>query len=144
MNLGRNEILIAVAVVAVLILVAVPLLLSGSKQGSLAEVPVNVNGIRTAEIQYNDAFNEYVSADWAPRAQHAVNPEAIPWAPSRGFKRLSWAPETEVVVGAYSVTATAEGFTVFGACDVDGDGARATFEATLTTEATATSEPNVY
>jgi type II secretory pathway pseudopilin PulG len=144
MNLGRNEILIAVAVVAVLILVAIPLLLSGSKQGQLTEVPLNVNAIRTAEIQYHDAFGEYVSAEAAPRAPHAVDPNPIPWAPSRGFNRLSWAPETEAVVGSYSVTATSDGFTVFGACDVDGDGARATFEANLAQEAKATSAENVY
>lgn len=144
MNLGRNEILIGIAVVAVLILVAIPLLLSGSKQGQIAEVPLNVNGIRTAEIQYHDAFNEYVSAESAPRPPHAVDPTPVEWVPSRGFKRLSWEPETPTVVGSYSVTATSDGFTVFGACDVDGDGARATFEATLTAEAAATSDANVY
>ena len=144
MTLGRNEILIAVAIVAVLILVAIPLLLSGSKQGQAAEVPLNVNAIRTAEIQYHDAFNEYISAEAAPRAPHAVDPNPVAWAPSRGFKRLSWSPGTEAVVGSYAVIATSKGFTVSGACDVDGDGARATYEASLEAEAKATSAENVY
>lgn len=144
MNFGRNEILIVVAVIAVLILVAVPLLLSGNKNGQRDEVPLNVNAIRTAEIQYHDAFGDYVSAEAAPRAPHAVDANPAPWAPSRGFKRLSWSPETEAVLGSYSVSADRKGFTVYGACDVDGDGARATYEATLDAEAKATSAENVY
>jgi hypothetical protein len=144
MNIGRNEILIASAVVAVLILVAVPLLLSGNRDGQLAEVPLNVNAIRIAEIQYHDAFGDYIAADAAPRPLHAVDATAVPWEPSRGFKRLSWSPETAEVVGSYAVTVTEEGFTVVGACDVDGDGSRATFEATLQAEAKATSAEGVY
>jgi len=144
MNFGRNEILIVIAVIAVLILVAVPLLLSGNKTGQRDEVPLNVNAIRTAEIQYHDAFGDYISAEAAPRPPHAVDATAVPWEPSRGFRRLSWSPETEEVLGSYSVSATRDGFTVSGACDVDGDGARATFEATLDDEAKATSADNVY
>ena len=144
MNFGRNELLIVAAVVAVLIFVAVPLLLSGNKQGQLAEVPLNVNAIRVAEIQYHDAFGDYISADAAPRPPHAVDANAVPWAPTRGFTRLSWSPETETVVGSYSVVATSTGFTGHGACDVDGDGNRATFEATLEAEAKATSADGVY
>jgi type II secretory pathway pseudopilin PulG len=144
MNFGRNEILIVVAVIAVLILVAVPLLLSGNKNGARDEVPLNVNAIRTHEMQYHDAFGDYISADAAPRPPHAVDANPVKWEPSRGFSRLSWSPETEEVYGSYSVSASRKGFTVTGACDVDGDGVRATYEATLESEATATSPDNVY
>lgn len=144
MNIGRNEILIGVAVVVVLVLIAVPIAVSSSKSSRRDEVPLNVNGIRTAEIQYQEAFGEYVPAAAAPRALHAVDAEPMTWEPTDGFKKLSWAPEGEQVLGAYQVQADSDGFKVTGACDVDGDGERAVFEATADQEATAVSEASVY
>ncbi|MEZ5397897.1 MAG: hypothetical protein R2724_34735 [Bryobacterales bacterium] len=45
--------------------------------------------------------------------------------------------------GSYSVQADGAGFKVTGSCDVDGDGQRATFEATHEVEAHATSPAGV-
>lgn len=143
-GLGRTEILIGVAVVAVLALITVPLGVSMSKKSRRAEVPLNVDAIRTAEIEYQSAFSEYVPADAAPRAPHAVDADAVPWQPTDGFKRLSWAPEQDEVRGSYSVQATRDAFTVTGACDVDGDGNRAIFTATVEQGALMVSDGNVY
>lgn len=143
-GIGRTEILVGVAVVAVVVLISVPLGLNMSKKSRRAEVPLNVDAIRTAEIEYQSAFSEFVAADAAPRPPHAVNAEAVPWAPSEGFKRLSWAPEQEMVRGSYSVQADRNGFTVTGACDVDGDGNRAIFTATVEQSAQMVSDSNIY
>ncbi|MEZ4236250.1 MAG: hypothetical protein R3F59_08840 [Myxococcota bacterium] len=144
MNVGRNEILIGVAVLVVATMIAAPMLISGRKSDRVGEVEANVEAIRQAELQYHDAFGEYVSAEAAPRPAYQVDPNPIPWKPTDGFRKLAWAPESTEVVGSYSVQADGAGFKVTGSCDVDGDGQRATFEATHEVEAHATSPAGVY
>ncbi|MEQ1508756.1 MAG: hypothetical protein ABMB14_41395 [Myxococcota bacterium] len=144
MTIGRNEILIGVAVLAVAILVVVPIVVSSSKSSRLEELETNVNAIRQAELQYHDAFTEYVSADAAPRPPHAVDPNPVPWAPTEGFRKLSWAPDGDAVIGSYQVQADKNGFKVIGACDVDGDGERAVFEATQDEVAHAITGSGIY
>ncbi|MCB9688772.1 MAG: hypothetical protein H6735_27275 [Alphaproteobacteria bacterium] len=144
MNIGRNEILVGVAILVVAVLIVVPIFVSGSKSGALDEIRDNVEAIRQAEIQYQEAFGVYVSADAAPRPAHAVNGEAVAWAPSEGFRRLSWAPETEAVVGSYQIQADKTGFKVIGTSDVDGDGQRAIFEATADEPAHQVTGSGIY
>lgn len=144
MNVGRNEILIGVAVLAVAILIIVPIVVSSSKSSRVEEVERNVNLIRTAELQYHEAFGDWVSAEAAPRPAYAVDPNPIPWVPTDGFRKLSWAPDDAAVIGSYQVQADASGFKVIGACDVDGDGERAVFEATADTEAHLVTGSGVY
>jgi len=139
-EIGRTEILIGVAVVAVLALIAVPLGLNRAKNSKLSEVPLNVDLIRVSEIKYASAFNKFIPATAAPREAHAVDAEFVKWEPSAGFKKLSWAPETEEVRGSYQVRTTDAGFEVEGVCDVDGDGQRAVFKATQDAEATQTNQ----
>jgi type II secretory pathway pseudopilin PulG len=144
MNIGRNEILIGVAVLVVAILIVVPIVVSTSRSSRLEELEKNVNAIRTAELQYHDAFGEYVSTEAAPRPPYAVDPNPVAWAPTDGFRKLSWAPDTEAVLGSYQVQAEGAGFKVIGSCDIDGDGERAVFEATHEAEAHAVSSSGVY
>ncbi len=143
-EVGRTEILVAVAVLAVLTLIIVPVIWSVSRNARRAEVPLNVEAIRMTEISYHKAFTEYLSADAAPRPPHAVDADAVPWVASDGFRRLGWAPADAEVRGSYSVTANKKGFTVHGACDVDGDGHRALYQADTDHEATATTDNGVY
>jgi type II secretory pathway pseudopilin PulG len=143
MNIGRSQILVGVAVIAVAILIIVPIVVSSSKSSRLEEVEKNVNAIRIAEIQYHEAFGEYVSAEAAPRPSHAVDANQVPWVATNGFRKLSWAPDTEQVIGS-QVQADKDGFKVIGACDVDGDGERAVFEATKDEEAHAVTGAGVY
>lgn len=144
MNVGRSQVLVGVAVLAVAILIIVPIVVSNSKSNRLEELEKNVNAIRIAEIEYRQAFGEYVSADAAPRAPHAVDGNPVPWVPSNGFRKLSWAPDDEQVIGSYQVQADKDGFKVIGACDVDGDGERAIYEATHEQQAHAVTGAGVY
>jgi len=141
---GRTEVLVAVAIAAVLAVVAVPWALHQTKKSRRAEVAVLVDAIRMAELQYYSAFREYVPAEAAPRPPHAVDPTPVPWVPSEGFRELSWAPEQAAVRGSYSVQVDADGFTVTGACDVDGDGNRAVYTATAEHGARRVTDANVY
>jgi hypothetical protein len=109
------------------------------------ELPRLVNSIRKFELDNYGPFQEYVSAEPAPRPAHAVDGNAVPWASNDGFDKLGWAPDdVGAVVGSYRVAATATGFTVTGTCDLDGDGERAVFVATEKEEAKAVSDPSVY
>jgi type II secretory pathway pseudopilin PulG len=143
-EVGRTEILVALAIVAVLALITVPVIWSMSRKSRRDEVRENVDSIRKAEIEHMQAFNEYVSADAAPRAPHAVDAQSVPWVATDGFQRLGWAPAESSLRGSYSVTATRDGFTVHGSCDVDGDGHRALYEATDDEPTTLTTDAGVY
>lgn len=146
-EVGRNEILIGVAVVALLLLIAVPFGISKSKKSRRAEVPLLVKAIHQAETDYKAAFSAegYVNCEAAPRPMHAVDKNPVPWASNRGYDRLAWAPEGAEVYGAYKVTVEGDGFVVNGACDIDGDGERALFKAAKDdTEAVMETEASVY
>jgi type II secretory pathway pseudopilin PulG len=144
MNFGRNEILIGVAVLAVAALVVVPVLVSTSRTGRVREVEETVEAIRQAEIQHHELFGAFVSAQSAPRPPYAVDPQAVPWVPSEGFRQLSFSPARAEVIGSYQVQAEGQDFKVIGTCDADGDGTQARFEATRDQAAHATTESGVY
>lgn len=143
-GVGRTEIIAGVAIAAVIALIAVPLFSRTSRNTARAEVPLNVDSIRTAELTWYGSFDDYVSASDAPRPMTAVNDQAVTWVPSKGFEELRWSPATPEVWGAYRVVAKADGFTVTGTCDVDGDGQRAMFSATATTTATQSTDESIY
>ena len=144
MNIGRNEILVGVAILVVAVLVVSTIFVSGNGGGHLDELLVNVEALRQAELQYKGAFGDYVSADAAPRAPHEVDGNAVPWTPSEGFRKLSWAPPNEAVVGSYQIRTDPDGFTVIGTCDLDGDGQRAIVEASAGNAAHVVSADGVY
>jgi Tfp pilus assembly protein PilE len=146
-GVGRTEVLIGVAVVAVLGLIAVPLVLSNAKSNRRDAVREMVDEIREHEIEYAAAFSGagYTSADPAPRPFIEVDETPIPWVSNRGFDEIGWAPDdTTAVYGAFRVSATADGFVVTGTCDLDGDGERAVFEASKDAPAVMKSENHVY
>ena len=145
-GIGRTEALIGGGAVLAVGLVAI--VIGGRMFGNGAardEVPALVNSIRQFELDYYGPFQEYVSAESAPRALHELNGNGVSWLSNSGFDKLGWAPEnTDGVVGSYRVAATATGFTVTGSCDLDEDGERAVSVATEKEEAKAISDPGVY
>jgi len=120
------------------------MLLNTSKKAARAEVPLNVDAIKLAEVTYNDAFDEYVSAEAAPRPRTAVDAQKVAWVPTPGFVKLAWEPAEKEVYGSYMVVAQEDDFTVTGTCDGDGDGQRAIFTANATDNATMTTDESIY
>lgn len=143
-ELDRTKILIGAAILLILLVVTVPLFGSMNKKSLRAEVPLNVDSIRMAEISYHSAFESYVSAKAAPREPLDVDSKAVPWAATDGFGKLSWEPEQTEVRGSYAVNAKRGGFTVMGVCDVDEDDKPARFQATLEEEGRALTDSDVY
>lgn len=143
-GIGRTEVIVGIVVVVVVIVIAIPLLGGTSKKTARAEVPLHVDAIKLAEVTYSEAFEEFVSAEAAPRAMTAVNQDRVAWAPTPGFVKLAWEPADPELYGAYMVTTKDGGFTVTGTCDVDGDGTRAIYTATADDNATRTTPEDVY
>ena len=143
-EISKTQLGIFIVVAALVVIVAIPLVTTGGDKAKRDEVPLNVDLIRQAEIDYKDAFEDYISATSAPRDPLTVDEKAVPWAPSKGFKALSWAPEMSEVYGSYSVNAKADGFIVNGVCDVDGDGSQARYQATLKETSHSLTEDSIY
>lgn len=143
-ELDRNKWIIIV-VVAVVLLIGLGTFLAGTGGSAMRdEVPVNVDLIRLAEIEYESAFEEFVSADAAPRDPLAVDATPVAWSPSRGFEKLSWKPAQAEVYGSYAVNAKADGFTVVGVCDVDADRTQARFHATKDAKAAMQTDESIF
>lgn len=144
-GIGRTEIAIGVGAVVLIIALALVLTSGSSEKMDRTELPLNVDSIRTAEITLQEAFGDYVSAEASPRAAADVGKTPVAWAPSAGFKKLSWAPRNkDQVYGSYQVVASDDGFEVTGVADMDGDGQRAVYTANKDTNAKATTGENVY
>lgn len=143
-GIGRREVGIGVAIVVVLGLIAIPFGMNAAKKSKRNEVRENVESLRIVEIEHRDAFGVFVTAEPAPRSPTEVNGEAVEWAPTEGFNNLSWAPKQEFVRASYAVVATPDGFKVVGTSDIDGDGKKAVFEATLDAEAHLVTDERIY
>lgn len=146
-GVGRTEVLIGATVIGVLGLIAVPLFMSVGKNSSREEVPLIVESLRRAELFHFKQFGEYVAIESGPRAPTAVGASSVAWKSNAGFEALGWTPAQEglsELFGSYKVSVTDTGFKVTGTCDVDGDGERATFEATVDEETKAITPTNVY
>lgn len=143
-GVGRAELMVGIAVVALIALVAVPLGSNMAKKSKRNELLENVNSIRIVVMAHHDAFQEYVGATPAPRSPFEVNSTAVPWIPSEGFKKLSWAPEEPTVRGSYSISVSESGFKIVGTSDIDEDAERAVVEASETSLAKLVSDDSVY
>ncbi|MFH1464190.1 MAG: prepilin-type N-terminal cleavage/methylation domain-containing protein [Pseudomonadota bacterium] len=141
------ELMIVVAIIGILAAIAIPNFVDMQYRAKRAEVPPNVDGIKTAEIAYEAAFDTFVEqTDEKPDA--TVNKIARAWnvADSGGFAALGWEP-SGTVRGAYSVsTPSTTNFVVTGYCDVDDDDDNATYTATKSISASLTlaAMTNVY
>jgi len=109
--------------------------LGGNLNGAAdAECASNMNGIKTAQIAYDAAFDDYIEAsDWP---DSTPGTEARDWPTGSNFDTLGWAPDGKVM-GTYSVHATSTtNFEVACRHDADGDGLESEWKATKVKNAT--------
>jgi type IV pilus assembly protein PilA len=136
------ELMIVVAIIGILAAIAIPNFVAMQLKAKRAEVPGNVDGIKTAQMGYDAAYDDFVTA--------AVNPAGTPnklpqaWSTTvANWSTLGWAPDGNVR-GQYSTAGATTDFTVTGTSDVDGDSAQSQYTATKTLNATQTTANNVY
>jgi type IV pilus assembly protein PilA len=134
--------MIVVAIIGILAAIAIPNFVAMQSKSKRAEVPGNVDAIKTAELAYDASFDGFINAGVAPDA--AVSKNQRDWVTNSGFSAMGWEPDGKVR-GAYGVAAATTNFTVTGYCDVDGDANTATYTASKITNATlATGDEGVY
>ena len=128
------ELMIVVAIIGILAAIAVPNFVAMQYRAKRAEVPSNVDGIKTAQLAYDAAFDVFLPEVWQPTGD--VGKVQVTW-PSGGhnYATLGWAPDGKVR-GSYQIsTVQPTNFTINGRCDVDGDDVNATFFASRDTNA---------
>lgn len=140
------ELMIVVAIIGILAAIAIPNFVAMQLKAKRAEVPSNVDGIKTAELAYDAAFDGYVEAPDYPGVA-TLSKQQQPWIElsATGFNTIGWKPDGDVR-GTYQVeTNGTTDITVTGQCDVDDDGTDiANYTATTSINATLNSEPNIY
>jgi type IV pilus assembly protein PilA len=137
------ELMIVVAIIGILAAIAVPQFIRMQWRAKRAEVPSNIDGIKTAQVAYNAAFDRYIEqTSYYPSS--AVGKGQVPWPTGSAFDTLGWTPDGEVR-GAYRVVSTSStDFLVTGICDVDGDGTASTYTSRKSVNATMTTHELVY
>jgi len=130
------ELMITVAVVGALAAVAVPGWLNLTYRAKRAELPPNVDGIRTAEMSYRSTFDRVVTTGYHPRSRPDRQDQR--WFTGSRFDELGWSPDGNVR-GIYSVSEydmdysehdrMVYDFVVLALSDIDGDRQYAAFWA---------------
>ena len=137
------ELMIVVAIIGILAAIAVPNFVAMQYRAKRAEVPSNVDGIKTAELAYDAAFDAFVQQSaWTPTADPSKIQQAWP-STGTGFATIGWAPDGNVRGQYQLVSNGTTGFTVNGRCDVDNDASNATFTATRDANSVMTSNNDI-
>jgi type IV pilus assembly protein PilA len=137
------ELMIVVAIIGILAAIAIPNFVAMQYRAKRAEVPSNVDGIKTAELGYDAAFDKFIEQSTAVPSGTPGKP-ARPWASGTAFQTLGWSPDGDVR-GAYSVVTTSStDFRVTGVSDVDGDGVQATYTCSKSVNAGQQTPNDVY
>ena len=137
------ELMIVVAVIGILAAIAIPNFVAMQHKAKRAEVPGNVDGIKTAQMAYHAAFDEFVTAAANP-STGVFGKELNEWdRAAADWIALGWAPSGKVR-GVYSTDGTPADFQVLGVSDVDGDGTSAQYSATRGENAYQVSANDVY
>lgn len=136
------ELMIVVAIIGILAAIAIPNFVAMQYRAKRAEVPSNVDGIKTAELAYDAAFDTFIISPQVPSGNPGKT--QVAWTAGTAFDTLGWAPDGKVR-GAYSVATTSStDFTVTGICDVDGDTVNATYTSTKTLNSVQTTGNQIY
>ena len=137
------ELMIVVAIIGILAAIAIPNFVAMQYRAKRAEVPSNVDGIKTAQLAYDAAFDQFIQqtalhpSSTAGKAQRA-------WTAGSNFDTLGWGPDGDVR-GQYKVSTTSTtDFLVTGRSDVDGDAAMSTYTSRKSVNAVMTTNNDVY
>lgn len=138
------ELMIVVAIIGILAAIAIPNFVAMQYRAKRAEVPSNVDGIKTAELGYDAAFDKFIQQT-APWPDGSPGKPQRPWNGSgSNFQTLGWSPDGDVR-GSYMVeTTSSTDFRVTGTSDVDGDGTQATYTCSKSINAIQMTANDVY
>jgi type IV pilus assembly protein PilA len=137
------ELMIVVAIIGILAAIAIPNFVAMQYRAKRSEVPSNVDGIKTAQLAYDAAFDTFIQQPtFHPRA--TPDKKQIPWNATSAFATLGWAPDGDVR-GVYKVVSTSStDFRVTGQADVDGDAVQSVYTSTKSINAVMTTQNDIY
>ena len=118
------ELMIVVAIIGILAAIAIPNFIAMQLKAKRSEVPGNVDGIKTAQLAYDAAFDGFVANPTPrPRPIAELDRRGVPWVDDAGFREIGWTPDGPVR-GTYWTEVSADGqdFVVHGMIDIDQDG----------------------
>jgi type IV pilus assembly protein PilA len=137
------ELMIVVAIIGILAAIAIPNFVAMQYRAKRAEVPSNVDGIKTAQLAYDAAFDQFIT-------QTALHPTTTAgkaqrqWPTGSNFDTLGWSPDGDVR-GQYKVSTTSTtDFLVTGRSDVDGDATFSSYTSRKSVNAVMTTNNDVY
>jgi len=137
------ELMIVVAIIGILAAIAIPNFVAMQYRAKRSELPSNVDGIKTAELAYDAAFDTFVQ-------NSSFHPNSTPgkkqrnWNAGSAFDTLGWGPDGQVR-GSYKIVSTSStDFLVTGIGDVDGDTTNSSFTATKSINAVMTTGNDTY
>lgn len=131
------ELIVAVAIVAILVGIAIPSYTRFQQRAKFAEANTNMGAIKTAEEGYKAENDAYRDCLLSPRASTALNATAFAWADlgtagTNAFADVGYAPQGSVRFN-YEVTgSTANAFTATANCDLDDDNVLRVYTLTQT------------
>ena len=120
------ELMVVVAIIGVLAAIAIPNFLAMQLRTKRAELPTNLDAIRTAEGAYYQEWDTYTGAALTPPTMPGRNPIPFAGGGMRQFDLLGWMADGKVR-GQYSTrmlpstSIDDDHFQGNARCDVDGD-----------------------
>ena len=141
------ELMIVVAIIGILAAIAIPNFISMQLRAKRAELPTNLDGIRTAEKAYHAEWDSFTSAGPSPAAAPARAP--VTFTPIADWSNLGWTADGKVR-GQYQVTAVAgtssqtDNFNGSAVADVDGDSTNSSYTCNRGIKSKMRSANNIY
>ena len=136
------ELMIVVAIIGILAAIAIPNFVEMQYRAKRSEIPGNIDGIKTAELAYDAAFDAFITSGQQPST--TPNKAQVDWPANTAYDTLGWAPDGKVR-GRYTIaSASSTDFTVTGICDVDGDATNSSWTATKTINAKMNTNNDTY
>ena len=137
------ELMIVVAIIGILAAIAIPNFVAMQYRAKRSEVPSNVDGIKTAQLAYDAAFDQFIQQT-SPHPDGSPGKAQRTWTTGSAFDTLGWGPDG-MVRGSYTVVSTSStDFLVTGFADVDGDGSNSSYTATKSINAVQTTLNSIY
>ena len=143
------ELMIVVAIIGILAAIAIPNFLAMQLRAKRAELPSNLDGVRTAEKAYHAEWDSFTEAAATPATPSGRAQAAFTGAGYSQFDNLGWVADG-LVRGSYAVGNIASGafaddnFTATAQADVDGDSANSEYNCNRAEKAQMISQNNVY
>ena len=143
------EPMIVVAIIGILAAIAIPNFLAMQLRSKRAELPTNLDGVRTAEKAYYAEWDSFTTAPATPPTIPGRTPTAFTGGGLSEFSNLGWTADGNVR-GMYAVTAVGaassadDDFTATANSDVDGDTIEANYTCNRAEKAVMTTSNNIY